>query len=75
MGNEIKLKFNFFIFVLSKILIENKQYTLQDPGRITEISGYITEVQTVLGINFLDKKNDKDYRTKCIMPIPLCVLT
>ena len=30
MGNEIKRKFNFFVFVLSKILVENKQYTLQE---------------------------------------------
>ena len=27
--NEIKHKFNYFIFVLSKILVENRHYTLQ----------------------------------------------
>ena len=34
-----KTEFTYFVFVLSKILVENGQYTLQDQGRIIEISG------------------------------------
>ena len=37
-SNEIKQKFNYFVFVFSKILVENRQYTLQDCGRMIEIS-------------------------------------
>ena len=32
LDNEIKQKFTYFVFVLSKILVEKRQYTLQDRG-------------------------------------------
>ena len=37
--NKIKQIFNYVVFVLSKTLVENRQYILQDHGRIIEISG------------------------------------
>ena len=37
--NEIKLKFNYFVFVLSKILVENIYCKIAD-GRITEVQLY-----------------------------------
>ena len=37
--NKIKQIFNYFVFVLRKTLVENRQNILQDRGRIIEISG------------------------------------